>query len=109
MEVSSATARPYIQTYWERLLKLDYPFLRADAKTVSETALKFTLSIPGVHTAIVGTIRPGRWQQNAEILSTGLLAQQQFESIRTRWMEVAGADWTGEVLPPALPTVSTAP
>jgi len=88
---------PYIQAYWERLLKLDYPFLRAGAKTGPETALKFTLSIPGVHTAIVGTIKPGRWQQNAEILATGLLAQQHFESIRTRWMEVAEADWGGEI------------
>jgi len=88
---------PYIQTYWERLLKLDYPFLRADAKTGPETALRFTLSIPGVHTAIVGTIKPGRWQQNAEILASGLLTERQFESIRARWMEVAQADWTGEI------------
>lgn len=88
---------PYIQTYWDRLLKLDYPFLRANAKTGPQTALRFTLSVPGVHTAIVGTTKPGRWQQNAEVLATGLLAQQDFESIRTRWMEVAGVDWAGEI------------
>ena len=111
---------PYIQTYWERLvkldypflraaaktepktalrrlLKLDYPFLRAAAKTGPETALRFTLTIPGVHTAIVGTTRPGRWQQNAEILAGGLLTQQQFDAIRARWAEVAEADWAGEI------------
>ena len=109
---------PYIQTYWERLVKLDYPFLRAaaktqpetalrrlvkldflrpDEKTGSETALRFTLSIPGVHTAIVGTTKPGRWQQNAEILAGGSLTQQQFDSIRARWAEVAEADWLGEI------------
>jgi len=88
---------PYVQTYWDRLLKLDYPFLKADAKTAAETALRFTLSVRGVHTAIVGTTKPGRWQQNAEILATGLLAPQEFESIRTRWMEVADADWVGEI------------
>jgi hypothetical protein len=50
-----------------------------------------------VHTAIVGTTKPGRWQQNAEILTAGPLAHQDFESIRARWMEVAGMDWAGEI------------
>lgn len=88
---------PYIQTYWDRLVKLDYPFLRASAKTEPETALRFTLNTPGVHTAIVGTTKPGRWQQNADILAGGLLTQQQFDAIRARWAEVAEADWIGEV------------
>lgn len=86
---------PYIQTYWERLVKLDYPFLRGNAG--AQTALRFTLSVPGVHTAIVGTTKPGRWQQNAETLTAGSLAHQDFESIRARWMEVAGVDWAGEI------------
>ena len=111
---------PYVQTYWERLVKLDYPFLRAtamsgsqtalgrlvklvhpflrrDAKRGLQTALRFTLNVPGVHTAIVGTTRPGRWQQNAELLAGGLLTQPQFAAIRTRWAEVAQEDWIGEI------------
>lgn len=107
---------PYIQAYWDRLVKLDYPFLRAaaktgaqtalrrllrldapEAKTGPQTALRFTLNVPGVHTAIVGTTKPGRWQQNAEILAGGLLTQQQFDAIRARWAEVAEEDWIGEI------------
>jgi aryl-alcohol dehydrogenase-like predicted oxidoreductase len=88
---------PYYQTYWSRLRALDYAFLREPAATVVATALRFTLSVPGVHTAIVGTARTGRWQQNAASLQIGPLPAADLERIRTRWREVADASWVGQV------------
>jgi len=44
---------------------------------------------------IVGTSRPERWRQNAELLKAGPLSAEVMKSIRDRWKEVAGADWTG--------------
>jgi len=61
------------------------------------TALRFTLSAPGVHTAIVGTTRPERWQQNAALLGVGALPPGEFEQIRARWREVAEPSWRGQV------------
>jgi aryl-alcohol dehydrogenase-like predicted oxidoreductase len=90
-------AEPYYQDYWTRLRTLDYPFLRrAPAKAVA-TALRFTLSAPAVHTAIVGTTRPERWQQNAASLAPGPLPAAEFERIRARWREVADSSWVGQV------------
>jgi aryl-alcohol dehydrogenase-like predicted oxidoreductase len=86
----------YVQPYWERLQKLAYAFLEAGADQAAATALRFTLSIPGVHTAIVGTANPGRWHANAAILESGPLPPEQFEQIRARWREVAGPSWTGQ-------------
>jgi aryl-alcohol dehydrogenase-like predicted oxidoreductase len=86
----------YHQTYWERLRKLGYPFLRGDPKESAAIALRFTLSIPGVHTAIVGTTRPGRWRKNAELLKAGPLPRDQFDTIRARWREVADSSWVGQ-------------
>jgi aryl-alcohol dehydrogenase-like predicted oxidoreductase len=90
-------AEPYYQTYWSRLRKLDYPFLRASPDAAVGTALRFTLRVPGVHTAIVGTTKPERWQANAALLQAGALPAAEFERIRARWGEVAGASWDGQV------------
>ena len=87
----------YYQTYWSRLRRLDYPFLKATPETAAGTALRFTLSVPGVHTAIVGTTRPERWQANAALLRAGGLSPREFEQIRARWRAVADGSWEGQV------------
>ncbi len=87
----------YHQTYWERLQKLNYDFLRGDPKQAVATALRFTLSVPGVHAAIVGTKKPGRWRENAAMLEAGPLPQKQFDSIRARWKAVADQSWVGQI------------
>jgi len=90
-------AEPYYQDYWTRLRALDYPFLRGAPDAAVATALRFTLSVPGVHTAIVGTTKPERWQQNATLLGAGALPAREFERIRARWREVAETSWAGQV------------
>ena len=90
-------AEPYYQPYWTRLRALDYEFLRARDGGGAATALRFTLSVPGVHTAIVGTTRPERWGQNAAALEAGALGAEEFARIRARWREVAEPSWTGQV------------
>jgi aryl-alcohol dehydrogenase-like predicted oxidoreductase len=90
-------AEEYYQTYWSRLRKLDYDFLGSDPDTAVGTALRFTLSVPGVHTAIVGTTRPERWEHNATLLQAGPLSAQEFARIRERWRAVADASWEGQV------------
>ena len=91
------TRRPesYYADYWMRLRKLEYPFLRDESDIA--TALRFTVSVPGVHTAIVGTTRPERWPANAALLGRGSLPKQEFDAIRARWREVAEPSWEGQV------------
>jgi aryl-alcohol dehydrogenase-like predicted oxidoreductase len=88
---------PYIHPYWERLRKLNYDFFAGDLSAGVATALRFTLGVPGVHTAIVGTSKPGRWRQNAALLEEGPLPEAQFEVIRSRWRQVAEPSWVGQV------------
>jgi len=87
----------YYQTYWSRLRRLDFAFLRNDPDAAVGTALRFTLSAPGVHTAIVGTRQPERWQQNAALLAAGALPPKELEAIRSRWRDVARETWEGQV------------
>jgi aryl-alcohol dehydrogenase-like predicted oxidoreductase len=86
----------YGRTYWERLQKLRYDFLKRDLKETVATALRFTLSVPGVHTAIVGTTKPGRFAENGAVVARGPLPNELFESIRARWREVAESSWVGQ-------------
>jgi aryl-alcohol dehydrogenase-like predicted oxidoreductase len=87
----------YHHTYWERLNKLRYDFIHDQPLEESIAhALRFTLSVPGVHTAIVGTTKPERWQENAKLIAEGLLSEAQFSAIRDRWEEMAPASWVGQ-------------
>lgn len=90
-------ADAYYRPYWERLRTLAYDFLRAPPPEIAAIALRFTLSVPGVHTAIVGTTKPGRWPENAELLKAGPLPGTEFEAIRARWREVPDSSWVGQV------------
>ena len=93
---SRTPAEAYHQTYWSRLRTLDYAFLKREASAVG-TALRFTLSTPGVHTAIVGTAKAERWKENARLLTAGPLARQVYRQIRERWKDVADDTWRGQV------------
>jgi aryl-alcohol dehydrogenase-like predicted oxidoreductase len=88
-------AEPYYQDYWSRLRVLDYDFLKGH--TAVATALRFTLAVPGVHTAIVGTTKPDRWAANAASLTAGVLSTAEFDRIRARWRQVAEASWEGQI------------
>jgi aryl-alcohol dehydrogenase-like predicted oxidoreductase len=82
----------YHRAYWDRLQKLQYNFLQDER--AFETALRFTLSVPGVHTAIVGTTNPAHLLENAKYAKAGFLGHDEFEMIRARWKQVAEPNWT---------------
>ena len=87
----------YHHAYWDRLNKLHYEFIRhLPLEESIAHALRFTLSVPVVHTAIVGTTKPERWLENAKVVETGLLSEAEFTAIRERWEEIAPATWIGQ-------------
>ena len=88
-------ANSYAHGYWDRLQKLQYDFLSRPPSASTAHALRFTLSVPGVCTAIVGTANPARWQENLNTLTAGALAEAEFNSICNRWQSVAPANWAG--------------
>lgn len=87
----------YHHAYWDRLNKLHYEFIRnLPLEESIAHALRFTLSVPGVHTAIVGTTKPERWLQNARLVEAGLLSDAEYSAIRERWEEMAPVTWLGQ-------------
>ena len=88
-------AESYHHEYWDRIQKLQFDFLKKSLEEATATALRFTLSIDGVDTLIVGTTRPKRWQENAKYVAEGNLSAEEFEAIRERWREVGGDKWVG--------------
>lgn len=93
----------YVKEYWNRLRKLDYDFAKGDARSnqgpegAAGSALRFTLAVPGVHVAIVGTTKPERWKQNAQMLHDGgPMSPKMYEAIRAKWKAVAESGWTGQ-------------
>jgi len=87
--------KAYEYRYWQRLQKLKYDWLKGELEEAVGKALRFTLSTPGVHTAIVGTAKPDRWTSNARLLEKGALPEAEYKAIRERWHAVAESDWIG--------------
>ncbi|WP_437206827.1 aldo/keto reductase [Planctomicrobium sp. SH664] len=92
----------YHLEYWNRLQDLKYDFAMGEAAKEqgpngpAATAMRFTAMQPGVHVLIVGTTKPERWKENAELISAGPLPAEVEKSIRNRWKEVAKNTWTGQ-------------
>jgi aryl-alcohol dehydrogenase-like predicted oxidoreductase len=85
----------YHHEYYERLRKLNFDFLRNDEESIA-IALRFVLSVPGVQTAIVGTTKPERCQENARLLESGPLPPNEYNAIRERWDVIAPKTWIGQ-------------
>jgi aryl-alcohol dehydrogenase-like predicted oxidoreductase len=85
----------YTANYWERLQKLRFEFLTGNDAV--EVALRFTLAVPGVSMALVGTAQPGRYEENSRIVAEGPLSPERYKQIRQRWQEAADPAWLGEI------------
>lgn len=92
----------YHVEYWKRLQALQYPFATGDARTAQTpdgaagVALRFTAMQPAVGVLIVGTTKPERWKQNAELLAAGPLSKEMHDAIRATWKKTAKSGWTGQ-------------
>jgi aryl-alcohol dehydrogenase-like predicted oxidoreductase len=88
--------------YWKRLQALGYGF--ATKENVANEgpdgpagiALRFVAAQPAVSVMLVGTSKPERWRQNAELLSHGPLSKEKVAEIRARWKQVAKPEWIGQ-------------
>jgi len=84
----------YSAPYRQRLGKLEYDFLKREDGAAS--ALRFTLSSPGVTCAIVGTTKASRIAENMRAARLGGLPSADYERIRARWRSAGGASWPGQ-------------
>jgi aryl-alcohol dehydrogenase-like predicted oxidoreductase len=85
----------YHHEYYERLRKLSFDFLRNGEESIA-IALRFVLSVPGVHTAVVGTTKPERFRENARLLESHPLPESEYNAIRERWDVIAPKTWIGQ-------------
>lgn len=83
------------QAYWDRLRELGYDFLRDER--AFPTALRFTLNVDGVHTAIVGTTNPENFEQNIKTVAARIAAKSEFDAIRAQWKKVARPNWVAQM------------
>jgi aryl-alcohol dehydrogenase-like predicted oxidoreductase len=92
----------YHEEYWRRLRELKYEWATGDARKKegldgpAAIAMRFTAMQPGVSVLIVGTTKPERWKQNADLMRAGPLPDELAAAIRARWKAVAGPEWVGQ-------------
>ncbi len=91
----------YAKSYTERLRAMaitpeQFGFVGDARETWPELALRFTLSHPSVHVAIIGTTNPDNAHANLAAAARGALQQDTVDRIRDAFATArAGADWPG--------------
>lgn len=95
--------RDYAQDYARRLAHMnitpaDLGFEGDEREAWPELALRFTLSLPGVHTAIIGTTNPDHARANLAAAARGPLERDTFQMIRDAFRNAesaCGEKWEG--------------
>jgi aryl-alcohol dehydrogenase-like predicted oxidoreductase len=92
----------YAKTYSDRLKQMrlipaELGFDAAPEEAWPELALRFTLSQPGVSTAIIGTTNPENARRNLAIVEKGPLPSVVVEKVRAAFRAAdPGGTWTGQ-------------
>jgi len=92
----------YASEYHRRLKEMnlnpaDLGFSGPPDQVWPELALRFTLSIPGVHTAIIGTTHPDNAKANIAYAQKGPLPTDALEKLRQAFNKAGvGKNWTGQ-------------
>jgi aryl-alcohol dehydrogenase-like predicted oxidoreductase len=91
----------YVKPYVDRLRKMNLKptevgFADDGNDAWAELALRFTLSVPAVHTAIIGTTNPDNARANIQFTQKGALPKEAFEKIRQKFRSAnANGSWEG--------------
>ncbi|QOV91752.1 aldo/keto reductase [Humisphaera borealis] len=91
----------YVKPYVDRLEQMnvaptDIGFDSDGSDAWAEMALRFTLSHPGVHTAIIGTTNPDNARKNIAFANKGPLSPEQVAQIRQAFREADPSEkWIG--------------
>ncbi|HLL90860.1 MAG TPA: aldo/keto reductase [Tepidisphaeraceae bacterium] len=89
----------YAKTYSDRLrqMNLTPATVGLPADAWGELALRFTLSFPDVHCAIIGTTNPANLDLNLRVLDKGPLPADAVAKLRQAFRDAPGsAKWTGQ-------------
>jgi aryl-alcohol dehydrogenase-like predicted oxidoreductase len=92
----------YAKTYTDRFAKMGLKIEELGFKGKSEDvwpeiALRFTLSVEGVHSAIIGTTRPENAERNIQYAEKGPLPPEVVKKIRFAFEKAsAGGGWSGQ-------------
>lgn len=94
--------KTYAKTYTERFAQMklspaDLGFSGNSAEVWPEIALRFTLSQPGVHVAIIGTTKPENAEKNLAYAARGPLPAETIAKIRQAFVAAdTGGTWTAQ-------------
>jgi len=77
--------------------KTNFDFLSNDSAEESiAIALRFVLSVAGVHTAVVGTTKPERFPGKRAPARITSVTESEYSAIRERWDVIAPKTWIGQ-------------
>ena len=94
--------KDYAKTYTDRLRQMNLEpaalgFAGPPEQAWPELALRFTLSQPGVHCAIIGTTNPDNARRNIELAGKGSLPRDVVDRIRAAFRQAdPEGKWTGQ-------------